>query len=152
MKTSKVDKRLLTIFIMSLVATLGSLYYSNFGDPVINLQSGQLFHSGNGLDPCHLCWWARILMYPIVFISGFALLDNNRKALRPIMALSVLGTGLEIYHYVLQKFDIATTQMCTQANPCAALKVDYFGFITIPFLCLTAFVVILIAATTRRDV
>jgi|GEM_PF-5956613 len=31
------------IFIQSLIAMLGSLYFSNFGDPVANAQSGNLF-------------------------------------------------------------------------------------------------------------
>lgn len=147
----KIDKRLLVIFIQASLAMLGSLYYSNFGDPVANFQAGELFVVANGFDPCRLCWWARILMYPIVLISGLALYFKDTKALRYIIALSIPGVGLEIYHYMLQKFDLVTSQACTMANPCEALKVDYFGFITIPFLCLTAFVVILLAATWKKE-
>lgn len=146
----KIDKRLLIIFIQASLAMLGSLYYSNFGDPVANIQAGELFVSANGLNPCQLCWWARILMYPIVIISGLALYYGDIKALRYVIALSIPGVALEIYHYLLQKVDLATSQACTMANPCEALKVDYFGFITIPFLCLTAFAVILMAATWKK--
>lgn len=150
MKKQKKDIRLIIIFIQSLLAMIGSLYYSNFGDPVVNFNTVGLFDTTNALDPCNLCWWARILMYPIVAISGLALLKNETGALKYIILLAIPGACLEIYHYLLQKIDIATTQACTLVNPCSALKVDYFGFITIPFLCLVAFLVILMAATWKK--
>lgn len=55
---------------------------------------------------------------------------------------------LEIFHYILQKpgiigkTSIVNPFGCTAANPCAALHVDYMGIITIPLLCLAAFVII----------
>jgi hypothetical protein len=60
------------IFIQALLAMSGSLYYSNFGDPVRDLMQGTFF-SGDALEPCHLCRWARIIMYPIVWLTGMAL-------------------------------------------------------------------------------
>lgn len=134
------------IFAQSLLAMLGSLYYSNFGDPIAHLASGEILNPGNGFAPCHLCWWARILMYPIVAISGIGLFLNDKNALRYSLFLAVPGSTLEVYHYLLQKFDISTPQFCTLDNPCVAMSVDYFGFITIPFLCLIAFIVILVAS------
>ena len=132
------------IFVQALIATLGSLYYSNFGDPVANLATGELFNAANGFDPCDMCWWARILMYPIVVISGLGLIMKDKNALKYILFLAVSGVGLEIYHYLLQKTTFfSTSQICTLQNPCTAMSVDYLGFITIPFLCLMAFVVIL---------
>ncbi len=142
MKTKKV---LRIVFIQSLAAMLGSLYFSNFGDPLQNIMTGQLFPA-EGFEPCHLCWWARIIMYPITVISGLGLLFEDKNALKYSMTLALPGILLEVYHYTLQKFDITTSQACTFDNPCAALSVDYLGFITIPFLCLVAFVVILIAS------
>jgi len=130
------------IFIQALVATLGSLYYSNFGDPVADIANGTLFE-GKGFEPCRLCWWARIFMYPIVVISGLGLIMKDKNALKYIITLAIPGLALEAYHYALQKFDITTSETCTLANPCTALSVDYFGFITIPFLCFVAFAVIL---------
>lgn len=132
------------IFWQSIIATLGSLYYSNFGDPIFNLSQGNL--TGVGLDPCHLCWWARILMYPIVFISGVALLKKDKNLPIYVLPFALFGVLLEIYHYLLQKLPIQTSEMCTLVNPCDALKVNYLGFITIPFLCLVAFTVITVAA------
>ena len=130
------------------LAMAGSLYYSNFGDPVADLVAGTLF-SGPGLEPCHLCWWARILMYPIVAVAASGLwFRDHRASLRAAAVLAVPGVLLETYHYLLQKTDwIPTRAFCTLANPCAASQqVDYLGFVTIPLLCLAAFGVILAAA------
>ena len=141
------QKLLRIIFIQSLIATLWSLYYGYFGDPVINITTGQLFNPLNGLTPCELCRYARILVYPIVFISGIWLLHRAyQSTISYILPLSILGIWLEIYHYSLQKFSISTQFTCTYANPCNALEVNYLGFITIPFLCLIACVVICTAS------
>lgn len=60
-----------------------------------------------------------------------------------IFPLVMIGIPLEIYHYMLQKNpNIVTIFECTGAKPCDALQVNYFGFVTIPFLCLIAFVII----------
>lgn len=133
------------ILIQSLFATFGSLYYSNFGDPIYNLSQGRVF-ADNGLEPCHLCWWARILMYPIVILSVVGLIKKDKNLPLYVLPLSIMGVLLEIYHYLLQKLPIETSEMCTLTNPCDALKVNYLGFITIPFLCLVAFAVITAAA------
>jgi len=134
------------IFIQSLAAMVGSLYYSTFGDPVANLAAKNLFPVGNGFTPCELCWYARILMYPIVFISYMALATNDRRYSKYVLILAGLGIPLEMYHYAIQKLPIQTFFTCSSANPCNALQVNYFEFITIPLLCLTAFVVIFVLA------
>lgn len=136
------QKLLAIIFIQALLAMLGSLYYGYFGDPILNLQTGHRFNPLNGLVPCELCRYARILMYPIVFISLIWLLERSTKCVKYILPLSIVGIGLEIYHYLLQKVNFTTSFTCTYANPCNALEVNYLGFITIPLLCMIAFIVI----------
>lgn len=134
------------IFIQALIATLGSLYYSTFGDPVANLLNGSFINVGGGFMPCLLCWFARILMYPIVLISGVGIFKGDRDFTTYVLPLSIPGIFLEIYHYALQKLPIETLIPCTSGNPCSAMQVNYLGFITIPFLCLVAFVIITILA------
>lgn len=129
------------IFLQALVAMIGSLYFSTFGDPVKNLIAGQLFQ-GEGLHPCDLCWLARILMYPLVIITYVGIAKNDKRFTDYVLPLSFLGLLLESYHYALQKLPIPTLFGCSLANPCNALQVNYLGFITIPFLCLIAFSVI----------
>lgn len=132
------------IFLQALLATLGSLYFSNFGDPISNFQLGVFWLPGFGFDPCQLCWWARILMYPIVPIALVGALKKAKDLHHYILPLAIPGILLEVYHYTLQKTNIENPFGCTGDNPCSAMSVDYAGFITIPFLCLTAFVVIFV--------
>lgn len=134
----------LAIFVQALVAMLGSLYFSTFGDIVKNIQNGNLFPVDEGLIPCELCWFARILMYPIVILSLVGIIRKDNKFTTYVLALALPGILLEIYHYSIQKLPIQNIFNCSLANPCAALQVNYLGFITIPFLCGVAFTVIAI--------
>ena len=132
------------IFIQSSIATLGSLYYSTFGDPVVNIQSGNLFPLGGGFEPCTLCWFARILMYPITIISFVGIFKKDKNFINYVLPLAFIGIFLDSYHYYIQKFENTANFGCTLNNPCDAFYVNYFGFLTIPLLCLTAFVVIFV--------
>ncbi len=135
--------RLRVIFIQATIATCGSLYLGFFGDPAMNYWTGQWFNRDNGFGICDLCRYARILMYPLVLISWVALIKNDSKAVRYMLPSVILWLILEILHYTAQmvpSFDIGA--MCTAANPCMAFYVRYFGFLTIPGLCLLAFLII----------
>jgi len=84
------------------VATLGSLWFS----------------LGLGLVPCTLCWYQRILMYPLVVIVGVAAVERRPGVYRTALPLAVPGFLLAAYHSYLQ----ATTVQCTLAGPCAAVQ------------------------------
>ena len=132
------------IFGQALIAMLGSLYYGFYWDPVFSIQSWEYFKYWNWLAPCELCRYARILMYPLVGISLVGIIQDNWKFVYTVLPFAVIWIGLEVYHYALQNFDIASWFLCTLNNPCNALEVDYFNFITIPMLCGIAFIVITI--------
>ena len=130
------------IFLQALVATLGSLYYSSFGDPVVNLGNGVPFPLNGGFAPCTLCWFGRILMYPITVLTIVAGAKNDKQFTDYILPFSITGIALSTYHYLLQKTNWATPFNCTANFPCNAMEVNYFGFITIPMLALVAYIVI----------
>ncbi|MDD2537430.1 MAG: disulfide bond formation protein B [Candidatus Absconditabacteria bacterium] len=133
--------RLGSIFVVSALATFGSLYFGYFGDPILNLQTGELFNPENGFNICNLCRYARILMYPIFLLSLFALIFKDGKIWKYILPLTILGIILEIYqNYVL--YSAVNSFMCAPDNPCTVPYLNYFGFITIPLLCLIAFILI----------
>jgi len=102
------------------LATVGSLWFS----------------LGFGLVPCTLCWYQRILMYPLVVVLGVAALDRRPDAYRTALPLALPGLGLAAYHSILQ----ATATQCTLAGPCAAVqwRAPVVG-VTIPNLSLLAF-------------
>lgn len=136
------------ILIQSSIATLWSLYYWWFWDPVRNVIANNLFDRSLWYNPCEMCWFARVLMYPIVLISLIWYLKKDRSAYGYIIALSTLWVILETYQYRYQMSHTSSeveSFICgwmTWAS-CAAIDVVYAGFITIPLLCLIAFIVIL---------
>lgn len=109
------------------IAMLGSLYFSEVA----------------GYIPCAFCWYQRILMYPLALILAVGLLRRDRSLPFYVLPLSILGIGFAIYHYLMQKTaffrDLST---CEVGVPCTGIWINWFGFVTIPFLALIAFFVI----------
>lgn len=120
---------LLLIWAVALIATLGSLYFSEI----------------MGYEPCKLCWIQRIFMYPLVLIYGVALIKKNHQLALSGIIFSGIGMCIAIYHYALQKVPALqdTGGFCGDV-PCTLQYVNYFGFITIPFLAGVAFIIITI--------
>lgn len=155
MQTTMTKKQIIigyVIFAQALVAMLGSLYFSTFGDPVRNFMDGALFSFDRGFTPCNLCWFSRILMYPLVLISLIGLYKKDKTFTDYILPFSGLGILLSMYHYYLQMFPSDTSAFCTMNNPCTAMQVAYFGFITIPFLAWCAYTVITVMCLINRDI
>ncbi len=128
--SKKQETLLLIIWTQSVLAVIGSLFYSE----------------GIGYTPCELCWYQRILMYPLIIIYGAALLKKDINIAFSGIILSGLGLIVAIYHYSLQKvtFLQSTGGFCGEV-PCTVQYVNYAGFITIPFLSLVAFAIIFIS-------
>jgi disulfide bond formation protein DsbB len=95
-----------------------------------------------GLTPCKLCWYQRILMYPLVPVIGIAALENRGLVYRTILPLSVFGIGIATYHSWLQAS--ANTGMCSVGVGCASVQYRFLG-LTVPNLSLLAFVLISLA-------
>lgn len=105
------------------VATAGSLYLS----------------LGLGLVPCELCWYQRVLMYPLVVVLGVAAAEHRAGVRRTVLPLSMLGTGVAAYHSYLQLASVS----CGFAGECAAVlwRTPVVG-LTVPNLSLVAFVLV----------
>ena len=115
-------------WIVSVVATGGSLYFSEV----------RLF------VPCTLCWYQRILMYPLVILLGLASYRQDRGIIPYALPLSVFGGGISLFHYLEQKVPgFGAPNLCRAGGvPCNTDYINWLGFITIPFLALTAFTLI----------
>ncbi len=112
------------VFVVSLIATLGSLFFSEIAK----------------FQPCILCWYQRILMYPQVLVSYMAVLRKEFVVKPYLLALNGFGLVIALYHYFLQ------IQPKLLMSPCIAGDVScikgytfYFGYITIPLMAATAF-------------
>jgi disulfide bond formation protein DsbB len=122
-------------WLVAVIATLGSLYFSEI----------RMF------QPCVLCWYQRIAMYPLSLILGIAAFTNDIKITKYVLPISVIGGLISLYHYLLEKVPgFATIKPCSQGVPCDVAWINWFGFITIPFLALTAFVMITVFLIIAR--
>lgn len=119
-----VNKPLLAAWIVSIIAITGSLFFSE----------------KVGFIPCTLCWYQRILMYPLVLFLGIAFYRNDRDIYKYILPMSLIGIVISGYHYALQKIpSLHEFSTCTNGVPCSGQYINWLGFITIPFLAFVAF-------------
>lgn len=111
----------------AIIATLGSLFFSE----VMNL------------PPCVLCWYQRIAMYPLVAILAVGIIRKNKDIPLFVLPLSLVGLAISIYHNLLYWGIIPESiAPCMAGVSCTTKFFEWFGFITIPFLALVAFIVI----------
>ncbi|NBI28349.1 disulfide oxidoreductase [Chengkuizengella marina] len=112
---------------ISLIATLGSLYFSEIREYI----------------PCTYCWYQRILMYPLVILIGIAAIRKDHKIVIYTLPMTLLGIFISGYHYIIQKTSLFqdTGDSCG-IIPCNASYINWLNFITIPFLSFTAFTLI----------
>lgn len=114
---------------VALVATVGSLY----------------FQYGMSLQPCVLCWFQRICMYPLLVILTVGILRKDRAVHQYALPLSLVGLAIAVYHNLLY-YNIIPESLapCVQGISCTTRQLEWFGFITIPLMSLTAFILITI--------
>lgn len=118
------------------IAMLGSLYFSEVAHYI----------------PCTLCWYQRILMYPLAVILAIGLLRRDENTPLLVLPFSLLGIVVSTYHVLLEKTDwFSGAATCQVGVPCTVLWINWFGFITIPFLALIAFLIITVMAITARQ-
>ena len=129
--TKKSENILLFMWVVSLTATMGSLFFSEI----------------RGYEPCELCWIQRIFMYPLVLILGIAYVQKNARIAVTTAIFSVIGGAISLYHYGLKKVSFLSENApaCGRVS-CTGEYINIFGFITIPFLALTAFILIAISS------
>lgn len=108
------------------VATCGSLFFSEV----------------LGWQPCVLCWYQRILMYPLALLLAIGIIRRDRGLYAYVLPFSITGIAVSLYHHLLIKTDWLSPPACVSDVPCTVDYLNWFGFITIPWLALTAFVII----------
>lgn len=116
-------------FLIALVSTLGSLYYS------------EVAH----FEPCKYCWFQRILMYPLTIIMYVAIKTKDKYVSKYVLPMSGIGTLLAGYHYLTQIGWLPSTCVASGYSVgCAKVFVMTFGYITIPMMAFTAFLFIFV--------
>ena len=126
----------LVSFTAAFIATAGSLFFSEVA----------------GYNPCKLCWYQRIFMYPQVIILWLAWRTQDVSARLTTVVLSAIGGAIALYHYLLQ-IGIAPELSCSTVGysaSCSERFIMQFGYITIPLMALSAFLLILAAFVAQR--
>lgn len=112
----------------AIIATCGSLFFSE----------------ALGWVPCELCWFQRILMYPLTVILTVGILRDDRGLHWYVLPLSLAGMAVSLYHY-LEVLKVIPPSPCQGGVPCSIDYINLTGalaFVKIPFLALVAFTII----------
>ena len=123
-------------FIVALIATSGSLFYSEI----------------LGYTPCKLCWLQRIFMYPLVLLFGISLFKKDNNIIPYGLGMSLFGVIIAVYHYLLQ-IGFVSGMSCGVVGysvECSKRFVMDFGYITIPMMSLIAFLLIFLFLYLKR--
>lgn len=126
-------------FLIALVSMFGSLFYS------------EIAH----YDPCKLCWYQRILMYPQVLLLGMAYVKKDKNIVNYSLLLSGLGAVVALYHYLLQTGTVQEVLPCAAVGysvSCAEKFIMTFGYITIPMMALSGFLLIALLMLAQKRV
>ncbi|HEY3341760.1 MAG TPA: disulfide oxidoreductase [Anaerolineae bacterium] len=118
------------------IATCGSLFFSEV----------------LGWVPCLLCWYQRILMYPLALILAVGILRKDKGLYKYALVLSIPGACVSAFHYLYQKTTLFSGMVpCTVGVPCSSDYLNWFGgVVTIPFLALIAFLIITFCMVASR--
>ena len=124
-------------WLVALATTLGSLYYS------------EIAH----FTACKLCWYQRIAMYPLSITLLVAAVRRDRRVVWYVAPIATIGAAFAVYQTQLQAFPSQHSSFCTTAEPCTIRYVWEFGFVSLPFMALSAFVFIITmtAVAARRQ-
>lgn len=125
---------LIGAFVVAGLAMGGSLYFS------------EVAH----FEPCKLCWFQRIFMYPLVFILGIAARHGDVGVRRYAAPLAVIGAVISIVHYTMEWFPSLDSGVCSATAPCTVIWFRQLGFVTLPYLALSAFLLILALLAIAR--
>ncbi len=120
-------------WLVATVATLGSLFFSEVMEFV----------------PCVLCWYQRVLMYPLVIIFLVGLFPLDKKVIKFSLPLVIIGWLISLYHNLLYYGIIPENiSPCSKGVSCSTVYIKWFGFISIPLLALASFTILLILLIT----
>ncbi|WP_138517122.1 disulfide bond formation protein B [Rhodoferax bucti] len=123
---------LVLAWMVSVIATLGALF---IGEVML-------------MTPCTLCWYQRILMFPMAIILGMGCFIDDRRSAVYAMPFAAAGSVFAAYHCLLVA-DLVPRHWvpCSAGVSCANQELSILGGLPIPWLSLAAFLTILVLLT-----
>ena len=133
-----VGKRgLVLAFLTVTAATVMSLFYSD----VV------------GFEPCKLCWFQRIFMYPQVVLLGMALAKKEKQIIDYALTLTIIGAVIALYHNYIY-FGGTSIFPCSAFGlgvSCTKRFIFEFGYVTLPMMSFTAFAFAILFLALQRQ-
>ncbi len=129
-------KGLLLAFAIAVSAVSLSLFYSEIA----------------GFEPCKLCWFQRIFMYPQIILLGIALLKKDFKIVNYALPLALIGSVFALYHNYIY-YGGQSILPCSAFGlgvSCTRRYVFELGYITIPLMSLTSFLLLIFSLTIQK--
>ena len=115
-------------FVVAALATGGSLFFSQIA----------------GFVPCELCWFQRICMYPLSILTLFIAWRGDHRVAKYLLVFPVVGSCVSIYHVLVENQVVSEPSACQVGGAgCAVKWINEFGYITIPTLALTGFLLLI---------
>jgi disulfide bond formation protein DsbB len=117
-----------TAFAVAAIGTGGSLFFSEIAHYV----------------PCELCWFERICLFPLSIVTLLSAAAADYRVARYLLPLPLVGAGVSVYHLLIERGVIGQSTVCLASAPggCATKWIDEFGFVTIPTLALSGFLLL----------
>lgn len=114
-------------WVIACLGTLASLYFS-----VVK-----------NLEPCHLCWYQRICLFPLSILLGIATYEGNFKIAAYALPFTVIGLGFAVYQVAIQEIPgWNIIDMCGAGPSCSEKMLVGLGPITIPMLSAANFILL----------
>lgn len=117
-------------FLVSLTATLGSLWFSE----VV------------GFTPCKLCWYQRIAVFPLPLLLGGMLLRRDLRAARYLLPVTLMGSGVSVWHWLVERVpSLSGKTSCAVDVPCSVPWFTELGFVTLAWMALSTLTFVSVA-------
>jgi disulfide bond formation protein DsbB len=115
------------VFIIAFLATLTSLFFSEILK----------------FTPCTLCWYQRVFMFPLAFITAVNIMRKHADIYYYVLPLSIIGFFIGLYQNLLVwKILPESVAPCQIGVSCITQPLVLFGFITIPLGSMLTFALI----------
>lgn len=116
-------------WVVSFVISLGSLYLS------------ELKH----LEPCSLCWYERLSLFPLVILLGVAVYKDFLNIFPYVIAFPVVGLLFSGFHVAMQEIPgFHPIKVCSTTLSCATKQSIGLGFISPPMIAFGTFLILMI--------
>ena len=94
-------------------------------------------------EPCSLCWYQRIALFPLALLLGIAAYRNDAGIIASALPLALFGLAAVLFQILEAHFPILQKAgVCNFGETCAQSALTLFGFLDFPILSAAGFILI----------